>query len=253
MTQTTTPDLTEQTPVQIDTREAEHSRRPWPRFFVVYGGHIHSSRACTTCYPTTQFGWLPMLSGKTEADAVAHFEEKSSPEVLCSVCYPSAPVEWRTPRPSEDACPGTGKAPVEGTHRNRFPTGYGRCPECGSNETVTASYSIRKHKHAGEKAAAEAAARLADPKLISNPDGSLLKVDGQTHRTVRAAEIAYVDALMWARSAEAHGKPSLAEDRREHAVTILAALAAKAGTTPEAVAEKLAPRVTRKAREWGLA
>jgi hypothetical protein len=62
----------------------------WSRFFVVTSssGHIHSSMHCSTCYHTTTYGWLPELSGKTEAEAV----EAHGP-ALCSVCFPSAPVD----------------------------------------------------------------------------------------------------------------------------------------------------------------
>lgn len=68
--------------------DADEEYDGWSRFFLVTGGHIHSSMGCHTCYPTTEFGWLPQLSGLTEADAVAVYGP-----VLCSVCYPSAPVE----------------------------------------------------------------------------------------------------------------------------------------------------------------
>ena len=68
--------------------EAETEYEGWSRFFMVIGGHIHSSRNCSTCYPTTAFGWLPQLSGLTEDDAVAEYGS-----VLCSICYPSAPVD----------------------------------------------------------------------------------------------------------------------------------------------------------------
>lgn len=66
-------------------------RGGWSRFFLVtnVNGHIHSSMACSTCFPTTEFAWLPTLSGLTEADAVAE-----QGEILCSVCFPSAPVAW---------------------------------------------------------------------------------------------------------------------------------------------------------------
>ena len=37
-----------------------------------------------------RYGWLPKLSGMTEAEAV----EEHGP-ALCSVCFPSAPVEWQ--------------------------------------------------------------------------------------------------------------------------------------------------------------
>jgi hypothetical protein len=63
----------------------------WSRFFLVTSsvGHIHSSMCCSTCRPTTTYGWLPSLSGKSEEEAV----EAHGP-ALCSVCFPSAPVEW---------------------------------------------------------------------------------------------------------------------------------------------------------------
>lgn len=65
----------------------------WSRFFLVTSskGHIHSSMDCSTCRAQTTFGWLPNLSGQSEAEAV----EECGP-ALCSVCFPSAPVEWTT-------------------------------------------------------------------------------------------------------------------------------------------------------------
>lgn len=62
----------------------------WSRFFLVTSstGHVHSSMHCSTCRPTTTYGWLPELSGKTEAEAV----EQLGPN-LCSICFASAPVE----------------------------------------------------------------------------------------------------------------------------------------------------------------
>jgi len=67
--------------------------RTWTDTFSIRvpSGHNHSSMECSTCYPTTQFRWLPQLSGLTEAEAVA---EHGS--VLCSVCYPSARFDWTT-------------------------------------------------------------------------------------------------------------------------------------------------------------
>lgn len=63
----------------------------WSRFFLVQSkaGHVHRSMSCSTCRPTTRFGWLPHLSGRTEADAVNELGA-----MLCTVCFPSAPVEW---------------------------------------------------------------------------------------------------------------------------------------------------------------
>lgn len=75
----------------INRHEGEFRRRGgWSRFFLVPDGHIHSSMACHSCRPTTQFGWLPHLSGKSEGEAVA----EHGPH-LCTHCFPSAPVEWK--------------------------------------------------------------------------------------------------------------------------------------------------------------
>lgn len=80
---------------RISELDAIFRAAPWSRFFLVLnaGGHIHSSMRCATCRPTTAFGWLPELSGLAEADAV----EAQGP-YLCSVCFPSAPAEWRRDR-----------------------------------------------------------------------------------------------------------------------------------------------------------
>lgn len=70
---------------------AELSYDGWSRFFLVQAsnGHIHRDMACSTCFPTTQYAWLPELSGLGEAAAVEEYGA-----ILCSICYPSAPVEW---------------------------------------------------------------------------------------------------------------------------------------------------------------
>lgn len=68
--------------------DAEYDARGgWTRAFVVAGGHVHRSLRCSTCYPTTQFGWLPELSGSDEAGIVEQAGERA-----CTVCYPTAPV-----------------------------------------------------------------------------------------------------------------------------------------------------------------
>jgi hypothetical protein len=71
--------------------ELEATYTGWSRFFLVTSsaGHVHSSMSCSTCRPTTTYGWLPELSDTNEADAV----DELGP-TLCSVCFPSAPTEW---------------------------------------------------------------------------------------------------------------------------------------------------------------
>ena len=71
---------------------AEAAYEGWSRFFLVPAGHIHSSMDCSSCNrgrTSTAFSWLPELSGLTEADAVAAHGSH-----LCTVCFPTAPVEW---------------------------------------------------------------------------------------------------------------------------------------------------------------
>lgn len=69
--------------------EAEYVRRGrWARYYrVVNNGtaHVHSSMSCHTCYPTTQYAWLPSLSGKGEDEAVDDYGSE-----MCSVCFPAA-------------------------------------------------------------------------------------------------------------------------------------------------------------------
>ncbi len=72
--------------------EADAQYEGWARFFLVKNtnGHIHSTMNCSTCNWDTRFGWLTDMSGLTETDAVAAHGQR-----LCSVCFPTAPVEWR--------------------------------------------------------------------------------------------------------------------------------------------------------------
>lgn len=122
--------------------EAPFRKNPWNRFFLVQGGHIHRSMNCSTCYSTTQFGWLPALSGLTEADAVEAHGTR-----LCSVCFPTAPVEWTVGLAKPEGCAGTGtygvgKDGAEPTWRDR----YRFCETCNDYVAVTSRGVLRKHK-----------------------------------------------------------------------------------------------------------
>lgn len=61
----------------------------WPRFWLVTSsaGHVHSTPYCSSFRPTTTFALVPELSGRVEAEAVSMLGE-----ALCTVCFPSAPV-----------------------------------------------------------------------------------------------------------------------------------------------------------------
>ena len=72
--------------------EDEFDRRGgWTRAFLVVTsgqGHVHSSRRCHTCYPTTQFHWVTEYSDHAESEIV-----EAAGERACTICYPSAPVD----------------------------------------------------------------------------------------------------------------------------------------------------------------
>lgn len=76
----------------------EYEVRGWTRYYLVtnVNGHIHSSMHCSTCFPTTEFGWLPQCSGRTPEDMI-----KEHGEDMCSECFPSAPAIAKGFRKSE--------------------------------------------------------------------------------------------------------------------------------------------------------
>lgn len=118
----------------------------WSRFFLVPGGHLHSSTTCSTCnngHEPTMFGWLPNLSGLTEADAVA-----AHGALLCTVCFPSAPTEWTNHYELEAEakkaarCTGSG----EYVEVKNWQARYARCPVCNTSQARTTTGKLRAHK-----------------------------------------------------------------------------------------------------------
>lgn len=60
----------------------------WLRYSVVPGGHIHTNgRACHTLRPTTDVRWAHPVSGDSVEEAIATYGD-----VLCTHCFPDAPV-----------------------------------------------------------------------------------------------------------------------------------------------------------------
>ena len=115
----------------------------WQRFFLVPGGHIHASTGCHSLRITTLITWLPSLSGETEAEAEAVAEHGA---LLCTKCFPSAPVEWTIGKTDPRKCNG---APDRETRRGR----YAACRECGYVGALTTHGSLRKHKRQAPDAA----------------------------------------------------------------------------------------------------
>lgn len=116
----------------------------WTRFYRVQ--HIHSSQRCSSFRPTTRIGWLPDVSGLTEAEAVA-----AHGAILCTICFPTAPVAWTRGLDADPStCPGSGKfyddKNLTGRERAHFsPTG--RCGTCGEVVGLASRGSIKVRKH----------------------------------------------------------------------------------------------------------
>ncbi len=67
-----------------------YDQDPWTRAFLVINsnGHVHSSRSCSTCFPTTRYLWLVQYSNDDEATIV-----EDAGQDACTVCYTTAPAE----------------------------------------------------------------------------------------------------------------------------------------------------------------
>lgn len=188
------------------------ARGGWTRYYLVNNsnGHVHSSTACSTCFPTTQYKWLVDQSGTTAADLVELAGERA-----CTVCFPWAPVE---------------------TLR--------RASRLRSDDEIARE---QREAERAVKAAAKAAKAIVDP-----VDGGPLRINRDrrypdTIATARAAQIALVDHMWYAKH--------WGDEDGKHAANIeilTVALAAKHGTTRDeeyAAAEvRLAAREKREAR-----
>lgn len=160
-------------------------RGGWRRYFLVQnaGGHVHREMHCSTCYPTTVYGWLPELSDCDEAQMVAEYGATA-----CTVCFPDAPTmpEWaqaearKAEAKAADRCPGSGKpssTPVD--YRKAYP--MGTCPECGERFGAK-NGKMPRHKSEAMKAAEADAKRLA-----KNEAAGRCRESGRAHVTEREA------------------------------------------------------------------
>lgn len=139
--------------LKTEVDEMNKKYEGWNRYFIVPGGHIHSSMNCHTCNKNwnnpTQFGWLPELSGKSDETAV-----KEQGALLCTACFPEAPTEWTNQKEQEAAekaaseCKGSRTWEYDPkTARKGYVSGnYGMCNHCGQRVTLTAANKLRGHK-----------------------------------------------------------------------------------------------------------
>jgi hypothetical protein len=82
----------------VQEMEVIYRRAPWTRYFPCENrdGHIHSSyRDCPTVRWDTAMAWRPDLSGLTVEHAVQMPPVGLGP-ALCTVCFPAAPVEYKS-------------------------------------------------------------------------------------------------------------------------------------------------------------
>jgi hypothetical protein len=194
-----------------DALEAIWREHRWSRFFLVLNsnGHIHSSLSCSTCYWTTQYGWLPRLSGLSEADAVAQ-----EGEILCSICFPSAPVSW----------------------------------------TNGASRRDKDAKAKREAEKAERLAKKAEKSLSADGSVVTIRGKWvKDFKTLRSAEIWLVEALAWAKIGKDEGKKTHNTWLREpdgftdaNLELVLDLIAKKKGVTVEEVKAENVDKVAKK-------
>lgn len=235
---------------EMATLNAEFvGRRGWSRFFQVTSsaGHVHSSMECSTCYLSTEYGWLPEWSGQSEDEALAALHKGA--HMMCSVCFPNAPVAYYTRRePTADEARASGKC------HNTVPTWpdgrawtakWAKCGECGAPDvSVTNAGNLRQHEHAQWRIERDRKDRLdPDTDLIGMPEtGDPLRVDGNDIRTVRTAQIAYTDCMVYV----AWGYKG--RDYRADALLLAKALAFKKRISVEAFEASMEKKVAAKAR-----
>jgi hypothetical protein len=214
---------------------AEYDRRPWTRAWMVMntGGHAHRVTNCSTCFPTTRFGWLPQVAGMDQAQIIAAIGSDA-----CTVCYPDAPVvDLKRPRTVFTL----------------------------DEQAAQAERDAKAAKKAEREAKKAAAA-------ITNPDGTRLRgQQDRAIYTEREAQIEYYEAMDWAEivlrwNTEEDDADRIARNiqgaAKYHAIAehILTALAAKRHPDLElddavaaeraALAPKVAARKRKADRQW---
>lgn len=215
--------------VEMAPLEAEYAARRWARYFRVdnTNGHVHTSTACRETRRTTQFGWLPEVSGYAPEQIV-----ELSGELTCLTCFPSVRAEILAGRP---------------------------CRLETKNQRAT-----REEREA--KAVAKAAKFAKTGILAPDGTPLYLKGARAEVKTIVAAERRYVEIAAWNRvhttrverlnlirqSGQGINEPSFQSDvldmerTREDMKTLLSALAHRFGTTEEEQAERFAKKIEKK-------
>jgi len=212
---------------KIAPLDAEYSLRPWTRAFVVPHGHVHSSMYCTTCYPSTEFCWMPSYSGADEAKIVLDAGSRA-----CTICYPSAPVDRPTVMYTD-------------------------------NERKDMEVQAARRAELEVKRAAKAAKAIvaADGSVLRGYSGWVIKTEAMARQEASDAVLEIERAEMHIRSFKAAEQTEAVVDRLhnyERALVeyqadlgnMVAAIAAKHGWTTEATLADLKPSFDRKLKQW---
>lgn len=207
---------------EAEPLEAEYARRPWRRYFLVTNGngHVHRGMACATCFATTQYRWLPELSGCEESAMVAEYGEQA-----CTVCFPDAPSLYQQLKAS------------------------GQLPRIEQERRAARQARDDKRAAAAAKKAANA---------ITADHGGVLRGPGHHGRfgsvieTVPAAKSALLEALRYADPAGAYYRADMAPEylaeERAAADRIIDALAAKLNRPAEDIREEYLRKARKIAR-----
>lgn len=213
---------------EVSPLHAEYLKRNWTRYFVVQNsnGHVHQDMHCSTCFASTQYGWMTQHSGLTAEEMIGIYGED-----MCSECYPQAPVLAKGFRKSVAdkqavSCDGNGKY-----HSDVARDGWQRlcvapqvtCKVCGERAAITKSGKIRRHDTPAERIRKEKA---------KNPEKVV--IGRAVYKTRRAAEIAL------SQGCKVEGGKLIPS---EHAQTIAGILSERDGVLVEVILKPFAKKV----------
>lgn len=216
---------------EVSPLHAEYLKRNWTRYFVVQNsnGHIHQDMHCSTCFASTQYGWMTQHSGLTAEEMIGIYGED-----MCSECYPQAPVLAKGFRKSVAdkqavSCDGNGKY-----HGDVARDGWQRlcvapqvtCKVCGERAAITKSGKIRRH---------DTPAEVARKEKAKNPEKVV--IGRQTYKTRRAAELAI--------SGDAKIEGGLLS-LNAHAMAVAEALAERDGVLVEVILKPFGPKIVKR-------
>lgn len=198
----------------------------WSRAFLVMNGngHVHRSMSCDTCFPSTQFAWLPQYSGQSEELLVS-----DAGEAACSRCFTSAPVD---------------------TLRQKSKV---QTPE--QKLAAAEKAQAKEEREAKKKAVGIWNADGTELKVKSSWSNY-----AETIKTERTAQIWATDALIDLENWKAkRNDPKWAQDNIDEKITrieensekVIAALAAKRGVTADVVRAELEVKAAKKRKSQG--